>query len=121
MCTDNAVLTTCETRRGLHAPVALDAVEGVLVAAAAAAQHRLGPSTHLDARMSAEQLVALLLQRLAQQRRDHLGFWLLAILLCLVLLLLVHHVEHQAEVLHVHDAAGALLLPLGLLLSISFK
>ena len=72
---EHTLIGTRQTRRGLHAPVALDAIEGVLVAAAAAPQHRLRPATQLDTRMGTNQLVALLSQRFAQQWRDHF-FWL---------------------------------------------
>ena len=44
---EDTLVRTGETRRGLHALVRDDAVEGVLVAAAPAAQHRLRPAAQL--------------------------------------------------------------------------
>lgn len=44
---EDAFVGACERGRCLHAAVALNAVEGVLVAAAAPAQHALGPPAQL--------------------------------------------------------------------------
>ena len=52
-------MTICVTTDTPTTPVRLNAVEGVLVASAPAAQHGLGPAAHLDAAVAANQLVAL--------------------------------------------------------------
>ena len=46
---EDALVGAGERGRGLHAAVALDAVEGVLVAAAPPAQHALRPAAQLHA------------------------------------------------------------------------
>ncbi len=46
---EDAFVGAGQRRRGLHAAVALNAVEGVLVAAAAPAQHALRPAAQLHA------------------------------------------------------------------------
>jgi hypothetical protein len=49
-----------QTGRCFHAPMGLDAVERVLVAAASTAKHTLRPATELDAAVGANKPVALL-------------------------------------------------------------
>ena len=61
-----------QRRGGLYAPMRLDAVEGVLVAATAAAKHGLCPATNLDPGMASYNLVALLGQGFAKSRIYHL-------------------------------------------------
>ena len=48
---EDAFVGACQRWRGLHAAVALNAVEGMLVAAAAPTQHALCPAAQLHATM----------------------------------------------------------------------
>ena len=48
---EDALVGACKRGRGLHASVRLNAIEGMLVAAATSTQHALRPSAQLDPRM----------------------------------------------------------------------
>lgn len=44
---EDTLVGTCETGCGLHAPMALNAIEGVFVTASPPTEHGLGPATQL--------------------------------------------------------------------------
>ena len=55
---EHTLVGTGQAGSALHAAVALDAVEGVFVAAASSAEHGLGPATHLHTRVGAHHSIA---------------------------------------------------------------
>eukprot|EP00959_Pyramimonas_sp_CCMP1952_P317010 6635393-Pyramimonas_sp.AAC.1 len=77
---EHALVGARQTRCRLHAPVALDPVERVLVAPPAAAQHRLRPPADFYSAVRADDLIPLLRQRRAQLLGHHLR--LLTVCIC---------------------------------------
>mmetsp|Transcript_148 Transcript_148/g.530 ORF Transcript_148/g.530 Transcript_148/m.530 type:complete len:678 (-) Transcript_148:35-2068(-) len=88
---EHALVRAGQTRRRLHAPVRLYAVEGVLVAAAAPPELRLGPPAQLDPGVRTQNLVSLLGERGSKLRRHHLALFARLV---------------AAHVLHVHAVLG---------------
>mmetsp|Transcript_73240 Transcript_73240/g.172116 ORF Transcript_73240/g.172116 Transcript_73240/m.172116 type:complete len:414 (-) Transcript_73240:111-1352(-) len=69
---EHTLVGTRETRCRLHALVARNAVEGVLVTPPSSSEHGFGPATELDAAVGANQLVALLGELATQRVIQHL-------------------------------------------------